>query len=142
MTAGFAGAVRAIAFLDRYPEVDVVFGEARVGNPEDGYESWVEIAGQDAFWKLPAKEPEPGFRIFERRPFFRRMVVRNPVFIGACIMRRQVFEEAGYFDPELCGAADWELWLRMAWLHLWVHERTTGCLDCNIVLTCLETTTP
>jgi glycosyltransferase involved in cell wall biosynthesis len=105
---------RAVELLDRYPDVDILFGEARVGNPDSGYQSWVEIAGQDAFWKLPAKEPEPGFRIFEPRPFFRRMAVRNPVFIGACIMRREVFEAAGQFDAELCGAADWELWLRIA----------------------------
>jgi glycosyltransferase involved in cell wall biosynthesis len=105
---------RAVELLDRYPEVDILFGEARVGNPEEGYLSWIEVAGQSEFWKLIATEPEPGFRVFERRPFFRRMSVRNPVFIGACIMRREVFEAVGQFDPELCGAADWELWLRIA----------------------------
>ena len=42
------------------------------------------------------------------------MAVRNPVFIGACIMRREVFAQGGPFDPALCGAADWELWLRLA----------------------------
>ncbi len=29
-------------------------------------------------------------------------------------MRREAFERAGRFDVGLCGAADWELWLRMA----------------------------
>jgi hypothetical protein len=85
-----------------------------MGNPPEGYVSWIDIAGQEAFRCLPAREPEPGFRILERRPFFRRMAVRNPVFIGACIVRREVFDRIGRFEPSLCGAADWELWLRLA----------------------------
>jgi glycosyltransferase involved in cell wall biosynthesis len=105
---------RAVGFLDRHPDVDVVFAEANVGNPADGYESWIAAAGQRAFRELPGREPEPGFRVFERTPFFRRMAVRNPVFIGACVLRREAFDKAGKFDPALRGAADWELWLRLA----------------------------
>ena len=47
-------------------------------------------------------------------PLLRRMALRNPVFIGAVVMKREAFVRAGMFDPELCGAADWNLWLRMA----------------------------
>jgi hypothetical protein len=56
-------------------------------------------------------------------PFFRRVVERNPVFIGAVVMRREAFARSGGFDPELRGAADWELWLRMA------SRLTFGYLD-------------
>lgn len=105
---------RAVNLLDRYPDVDVLFADARMGNPEQGYVSWIEGAGQAAFFALPSHEPEPGLRILEKQSFFRRLAVRNPVFIGACIMRREAFEQVGMFDPSLCGAADWELWLRMA----------------------------
>ncbi|MBY0229824.1 MAG: glycosyltransferase [Gemmataceae bacterium] len=105
---------RAVGFLDRHPEVDVLFAEARMGNPQEGYVSWIASAGQDDFHHLPGCEAEPGFRLLERGPFFRRMAVRNPVFIGACIMRREAFEKVGRFEPTLCGAADWELWLRLA----------------------------
>lgn len=104
----------AVRLLDRHPDVDVLFAEARVGNPDCGYESWIEAAGQRAFHDLPGREPEPGFRVLDRRPFFRRMAVRNPVFIGACVLRREAFAAVGMFDPSLRGAADWELWLRMA----------------------------
>lgn len=112
---------RAVRFLDAHPEVDCLFAEARMGNPHEGYVSWIESAGQEAFFKLPHKEPEAGFRVFERGPFFRRMAVRNPVFIGATIVRREAFEAVGKFDPGLCGAADWELWLRMAHRFTWAY---------------------
>jgi glycosyltransferase involved in cell wall biosynthesis len=105
---------RAIQLLDAYPEVDVLFAEARMGNSEEGFRSWIEMGGQDAFFELPCRQPEEGFRILERESFLRRMAVRNPVFIGAVIMRRAAFSQTGGFDPQLRGAADWELWLRMA----------------------------
>jgi glycosyltransferase involved in cell wall biosynthesis len=110
---------RAVALLDRHPEVDILFAEAKMGNPEQGYVSWIQEAGQQAFFALPARELEPGFRLLERGPFFRRMAVRNPVFIGAVIIRREVFAASGMFDPKLCGAADWELWLRLAHQYQW-----------------------
>lgn len=105
---------KAVALLDRYPEVDVLFADARMGNPAQGFRSWIEVAGQEAFFRLPHREPEPGFRVLDRGPFFRRMAERNAVFIGACVMRREAFAASGMFDPALCGAADWELWTRMS----------------------------
>lgn len=105
---------KAVALLDRHPEVDVLFADATMGNPEHGFRSWIEVAGQDAFFRLPHREVELGFRILERSPFFHRMAERNAVFIGACVMRREAFEQSGLFDPKLCGAADWELWTRMS----------------------------
>jgi len=85
-----------------------------VGNDREGYRSWIEEAGQATFFELPHREPEPGFRVLEVVPFFRRLAARNAVFLGALITRREAFERVGRFEPALCGAADWELWLRMA----------------------------
>ena len=113
---------KAVALLDRYPDVDVLFADARMGNPEQGFTSWIEDAGQKTFFELPHREAEPGFRILERGPFFRRVAFRSPLFIGAMVMRREAFEKAGKFDATLRGAADWDLWLRMA------HRFTFGFL--------------
>lgn len=107
-------APKVLNLLESYPDVDAVFTEAKVGNDRDGYQSWILTAGQEAFFGLPHREPVPGFRVLERVPFFRRMARRNAIFLGAMVMRRETFELAGRFDIELCGAADWELWLRMA----------------------------
>jgi glycosyltransferase involved in cell wall biosynthesis len=103
-----------IQLLDRNPEIDLLFADARVGNDDEGFQSWIHTAGEAEFERLPSRNTECGVRIFEKEAFFRRMAVRNPVFIGAVIMRREAFARAGMFDTELCGAADWELWLRMA----------------------------
>ncbi len=105
---------KVVQLLDRHPDVDVLFADARMGNPEEGYRSWIEEAGQKAFFELPHREVEPGLRVLERGPFFRRVALRSPLFIGAMVMRREAFERAGMFDPRLRGAADWDLWLRMA----------------------------
>jgi glycosyltransferase involved in cell wall biosynthesis len=109
------GAAEGLAAqLDRHPEIDVLFTDARMGNRRDGFVSWIASAGQEAFAALPSREPEPGLRVLERGPLFRRMAERNPVFISCTVLRREAFAAAGGFDPTLCGAADWHLWLRMA----------------------------
>jgi glycosyltransferase involved in cell wall biosynthesis len=155
-------AARAVALLDRHPEVHILFAEARMGNPQQGYVSWIESAGQQAFFDLPHRELEPGFRLLERTPFFRRMAVRNPVFIGATLLRREVFADSGMFNTKLCGAADWELWLRLAHRYNWGymaeplaiytrhldnmssdHDRMVGefCEALSSVLACCDLTT-
>lgn len=104
----------AVALLDSQPDVGVLFAEARMGNRDQGYRSWIDEGGQETFFKLPHREATSGLRTLEKEPFFRRLSYRNPVFIGAVILRREVFERSGGFDRELCGAADWNLWLRLA----------------------------
>jgi glycosyltransferase involved in cell wall biosynthesis len=106
-------AEKLVAFLDRHPEIGAVFTEARVGNPQDGYTSWIRAAGQQAFQELPSTEIEPGFRLLETLPFYRGMLSRNAIFTGAIIQRRELVIEAGLFDPQLKATGDWELWLRM-----------------------------
>jgi glycosyltransferase involved in cell wall biosynthesis len=121
-------ASQAVECLRRHSELDVLFANAHMGNPEQGYISWIQTAGQEEFWTLPWITLEKDLRIFERKPFLHRMAVRNPVFIGACIMRREAFEKIGQFDATLCGAADWELWLRLA------TQFTFGYLDIPLAL--------
>ncbi len=105
---------QALGFMKHHPEVDVLFAEALLGSRDSGFASWIEIAGQGAFQQLPHEVVEPNFRVLERDAFFRRLAERNAVFLGSTILRREAFENIGYFDPQLCGAADWNLWLRMA----------------------------
>ena len=108
---------RAVELLDKYPQIDVLFADAKVGHDMTGFRSWIDVAGQDDFHKLPRTELEPGFYELARESFFRRMVVRNAVFAGSCVVRREVFDQFGGFDTSYWGAEDWELWTRMAHRH-------------------------
>ena len=82
---------KAIALLDKHPEVNVLFGDVQAGNPTRADFSGVLDAGQGRVHELPHREPESGFLNFDRSAFFRRMVERNLVFISACVMRREAF---------------------------------------------------
>lgn len=106
---------RAVELLDRHPGIDLLFADARYGNPADGFRSWIaDVAGRDDFRRLPRTELEPGFAALDREPFFRQMATRNAVFLGAALVRRAAFERTGGFDPTYWGGEDWEVWTRMA----------------------------
>jgi glycosyltransferase involved in cell wall biosynthesis len=107
-------APKLIEILDRYPEIAVLFTDARFGNEDSGYRSWIDVVGEGRFYALPAREPEPGLRILQREPFFQRLVERNQFTPGATIFRREVYAAFGGYDPILRNAEDWELNLRLA----------------------------
>lgn len=116
-----------VALLDDFPEVGVLFAEARVGNERDGYHSWLATAGEGMLATLPGYEPRPGFRILERRSFFRRLAQRNQLCPGATLMRRAEFAQSGGFNRESRHAEDWELFLRLA-------TRTTFACSTELLL--------
>jgi glycosyltransferase involved in cell wall biosynthesis len=107
---------KLVDFLDRRDDVGVVFAEANVGSPTKGYWSWIEWAGRSEFQAIP-HAVDAGFRVFDRTAFYRHLMLRNAVFTGAVVQRREVVIDAGMFDSRLNAAGDWELYLRMAALH-------------------------
>lgn len=108
-------AARLVAVLKRFPEIDVAFADALAGDPKIGFQqSMMEQVGGDPFRGLPDHRPEPGLRLLDRTAFFLRLIERNQVFLGSAIMRRSAFDAVGGFDPELSGAADYEITLRLA----------------------------
>jgi glycosyltransferase involved in cell wall biosynthesis len=111
---------RLVDFLDRHAEVGVVFAEAKVGNPKMGYWSWIEWAGRSEFQSIPYSNQD-GFRVFDRAAFYRHLMLRNAVFTGAVVQRREVVTGAGMFDARLNAAGDWELYLRMAARHTFAY---------------------
>jgi glycosyltransferase involved in cell wall biosynthesis len=128
---------KVVELLDRHREVDAVFADASIAWIDKPPSSWLEFVANGSLERIPHQELEPRFRVFEGVPFFRHMVVRNPVFISAVVLRREAIAKAGMFDLELRGAADWELWLRVAsqfrygcWPEpLAVYYRHDGCMS-------------
>jgi len=92
-----------IATLDHHPEIDVVYADAMIGNPTDGFTQ-----------SLHALVGIGMGGIVDRAEFFRRMIQRNQVFLGATIVRRTAFDTIGGFDPQLFGGEDYEFVLRLA----------------------------
>ena len=114
----FPGAVPILVrHLDEHKDIPFIFGDASMGSPGTGFVSFVETFGGDAFRNLPSREIEPGVRRFDREPFFRQLVRRNVVFLGSLVMRREVMEQVGPFDPYPYGAEDWHFFLRLALRH-------------------------
>lgn len=107
---------KMIDFLDAYPDVGVTFAEAKVGSPAKGYWSWIEWAGRKEFQALPSKTYGE-FRVLEPTAFYRHLMLRNAVFTGAVVQRRELVIDAGLFDSRLNAAGDWELYLRLAAKH-------------------------
>lgn len=110
-------APQVIDLLDRHPEVPLVFADAAQGNPADGFRSFIVTYGGSEFQRIRSTEIEPGVRRLDRHEFLARLVRRNVMFLGSLVMRREIFRDSGGFDPGLCGAADWELFLRLASAH-------------------------
>ncbi len=105
---------RAVELLDRYPEVGMVVGDTLIGNADVGWHSLDEKYGIERFDNVPQHQPEPGVRIFDREGFYRKVIERNQWSVCSAILRRELFEAAGGFDPGMREAEDWDLWLRTA----------------------------
>lgn len=105
---------KAVALLDRHPEIGVLFADALFGNPTTGYLSWAKRPTLDSFWKLPRRELELGFVAFNRSQLFRQLMTCNVMLTGSTMIRREVFAATGGFDPGYWGGEDWEVWLRLS----------------------------
>ena len=94
--------------------IGAIFCDTAMGNPEAGWQSFIRAYRPDGLTGIPSQPIEPGVVCLERRPFFHTLSRRNVMFLGSLIMRREVVQELGAFDASLRGAADWDLFMRLA----------------------------
>jgi glycosyltransferase involved in cell wall biosynthesis len=111
----FPGAVPTLLrHLEDYEDIPFIFGDAQMGSPSTGFVSFVETFGGDEFRNLPSREIGSGIQRFDRGPFFRQLARRNVVFLGSMVLRREIIDQVGPFDPFPYGAEDWHFFLRLA----------------------------
>jgi glycosyltransferase involved in cell wall biosynthesis len=104
---------RLLAQLEQAPAVAAAFADTAMGNPEEGYVSFITAHAGDRFSALAGKDDPSGLKVLEREPLFRLMSLRNVMFLGSFLVRREAFERLGGFDLARRGAEDWELFLRL-----------------------------
>lgn len=76
-----------------------------------------------------------------RGDVFEKLLINNFVFTSCVIARRDAVEEAGFMDPKLVFAQDWDLWLKIAAKYpvdfvrvplVYYRHSPTGCLTRDI----------
>lgn len=107
------GARRLVSQLDANPDVFVAFADSSMGNVEDGFTSFVDTYGGDTFRQLPHDRRADGLRVLTREPFLLQLSTRNVMFLGSMLFRREAFQAIDGFDGDLCGAADWDVFMRL-----------------------------
>ncbi|MEM6837285.1 MAG: glycosyltransferase [Cyanobacteria bacterium P01_C01_bin.120] len=82
--------------LDQQPEVGLVHTWITIANPDGSLsDRTMQTDGEGHIWN--------------------QVVVYNPLKCGSTAMvRRQCFEELGYFDQSLKYSEDWDMWIRIA----------------------------
>jgi glycosyltransferase involved in cell wall biosynthesis len=108
------GAVRTIADqLDRHPEIGMIFADAQVGNPKDGFQDWSQFTNRSSTPHVESQLVEPGLETLESLSLYRAMLRINLIFTGAVMIRRELVLSEGMFDERLKTGEDWEVWLRL-----------------------------
>jgi glycosyltransferase involved in cell wall biosynthesis len=97
---------RQVEFLEANPAADIVYGGARYFHTERPDERLYGMRGEERPW-LPELSGAG-------RELVTALVHMNIMVINAALVRREVFDEVGAFDPVMPPVEDWDYWLRCA----------------------------
>lgn len=95
-----------VEFLQKNPEIDIVFGDARYFNTENPqlrdygfYESMNKGPWIQTLWDSPGKQIE-------------KFLQKNQFPVNCPLVKRKVFELIGNWNENLDALEDWEFWFR------------------------------
>jgi glycosyltransferase involved in cell wall biosynthesis len=97
---------RQVEFMESTPEADIVYGGARYFHTERPAERLYGMFGEEGPW-MPELSGAG-------RELVWPLVRMNIMAINAALVRREVFDDVGPFDPALPPVEDWDYWLRCA----------------------------
>jgi glycosyltransferase involved in cell wall biosynthesis len=95
-----------VEYLERHPEVDIVYGDARFFASENPSALLYSMWGHDKPWQPGIS----GCGVEVLLP----LLQLNSIMVNAALTRRSVIDRAGLFDEELPPVEDWDWWLRCA----------------------------
>lgn len=97
---------RQVEYLERHPEVDIVYGDVRFFPTENPAELLYTMWGENRPW-------QPGVA-GRGREVLLPLLRLNSIPINTPLTRRGLVERVGPFDEELPPVEDWDFWLRCA----------------------------
>ena len=97
---------RQVEFLEANPAADIVYGGARYFHTERPDERLYGMFGEQVPW-MPELSGAGKTMVLP-------LVRMNIMAVNAALVRREVLDDVGGFDPALPPVEDWEFWLRCA----------------------------
>lgn len=97
---------KQVEYLERHPEVDIVYGDARFFSTDNVNERLYSMWGENKPW-------QPGISGRGRDALLPLMRL-NTIPINTALTRRSLVDQIGFFDEELPPVEDWDFWLRCA----------------------------
>jgi glycosyltransferase involved in cell wall biosynthesis len=97
---------RQAEFLDKHPDVDIVYGSVRFFSTENLDQRLHSMWGANRPWM-------PGLS-GEGKDILMALTRANIMAVNSPLVRRSVIEKVGLFDEKLPPAEDWDYWIRCA----------------------------
>lgn len=97
---------RQIEYLERHPEIDIVYGNVRYFKTENMNEQLYSMKKEDAPWM-----PESSGLGEDILPI---LIRGNIMAINSALIRRSVIADVGLFDEQIPIIQDWDYWIRCA----------------------------
>lgn len=97
---------RQVEYLERHPDVDIVYGDTRFFPSENPSELLYSMWGENAPW-------QPGISGCGAEVLL-PLLQLNTIPINAALTRRSIIDRVGLFDETLPPVEDWDYWLRCA----------------------------
>ncbi len=95
-----------VEFLQKHPEIDIVYGETRYFRTEFPDELRYSMSDPDEPWMLKIS----GFG----KDLLEKLVSRNIMTISSPLIKKRVINRVGDFDSTLEPLEDWDFWVRCA----------------------------
>lgn len=103
---------RQVNFLQRHPEVDIVFTDVSVEGAGTSIPSLAAL--MKVFSKLIDRKPEGDGFVLSSREMYLCLLQEIPIKPTAALVRRELYARAGLFNEAWPSGTDWDLFLRFS----------------------------